>query len=83
MFTNYINFQRTMFMHRKGKDVYKRQTFGSDGLTISEEVKEMSWAEAKWVVDNILQKTGQAPNNMRAVSYTHLRSPVRVILTRN
>ena len=26
----------------------------------------MSWAEAKWVVDNILQKTGQAPNNMRA-----------------
>ena len=28
----------------------------------------MSWAEAKWVVDNILQKTGQAPNNMRAFS---------------
>lgn len=26
----------------------------------------MSWAEAKWVVDSILQKTGQAPNNMRA-----------------
>lgn len=28
----------------------------------------MSWAEAKWVVDNILQKVGQAPNNMRAFS---------------
>lgn len=26
----------------------------------------MSWAESKWVVDNILQKIGQAPNNMRA-----------------
>ena len=26
----------------------------------------MSWAEAKWVVDSLLQKTGQAPNNMRA-----------------
>ena len=25
----------------------------------------MSWAEAKWVVDQILQKVGQAPNNMR------------------
>lgn len=25
----------------------------------------MSWAEAKWIVDNILQKTGQQPNNMR------------------
>ena len=26
----------------------------------------MSWAEAKWVVDQIVQKTGQVPNNMRA-----------------
>lgn len=26
----------------------------------------MSWAEAKWTVDQILQKVGQAPNNMRA-----------------
>ena len=26
----------------------------------------MSWAEAKWIVDSLLQKTGQAPNNMRA-----------------
>lgn len=26
----------------------------------------MSWAEAKWTVDSILQKIGQAPNNMRA-----------------
>ena len=26
----------------------------------------MSWAEAKWTVDQILQKIGQAPNNMRA-----------------
>lgn len=26
----------------------------------------MSWSEAKWVVDQLLQKTGQAPNNMRA-----------------
>jgi hypothetical protein len=25
----------------------------------------MSWAEAKWVVDNLLQKVGQPPNNMR------------------
>lgn len=25
----------------------------------------MSWAESKWVVDNILQKIGQQPNNMR------------------
>ena len=25
----------------------------------------MSWAEAKWTVDQILQKVGQAPNNMR------------------
>ena len=28
----------------------------------------MSWAEAKWTVDSILQKIGQAPNNMRAFS---------------
>lgn len=28
----------------------------------------MSWAEAKWVVNELLQKTGQAPNNMRAFS---------------
>ncbi|MCM1224049.1 MAG: hypothetical protein NC548_57310 [Lachnospiraceae bacterium] len=28
----------------------------------------MSWSEAKWVVDQLLQKTGQAPNNMRAFS---------------
>ena len=26
----------------------------------------MSWVEAKWTVDQILQKIGQAPNNMRA-----------------
>jgi len=26
----------------------------------------MSWAEAKWVRDQIIQKMGQAPNNMRA-----------------
>ncbi len=26
----------------------------------------MSWAEAKWTVDTLLQKMGQAPNNMRA-----------------
>lgn len=26
----------------------------------------MSWAEAKWTVDSILQKIGQPPNNMRA-----------------
>lgn len=26
----------------------------------------MGWAEAKWTVDQILQKIGQAPNNMRA-----------------
>lgn len=26
----------------------------------------MSWSEAKWVVDQLLQKTGQMPNNMRA-----------------
>lgn len=26
----------------------------------------MSWAEAKWIVDNILKKTGQTPNNMRS-----------------
>lgn len=26
----------------------------------------MSWSEAKWVVDQLLQKTGQSPNNMRA-----------------
>lgn len=26
----------------------------------------MSWAESKWVVDSLLQKIGQAPNNMRA-----------------
>ena len=26
----------------------------------------MSWAEAKWTVDNILQKIGQPPNNMRS-----------------
>lgn len=26
----------------------------------------MSWSEAKWVVDQLLQKTGHAPNNMRA-----------------
>ncbi|MDR0821705.1 MAG: hypothetical protein LBN40_04490 [Oscillospiraceae bacterium] len=26
----------------------------------------MGWAEAKWTVDSILQKIGQAPNNMRA-----------------
>ena len=25
----------------------------------------MGWAEAKWTVDQILQKIGQAPNNMR------------------
>ena len=25
----------------------------------------MSWAEAKWTVDSLLQKIGQAPNNMR------------------
>ncbi|MBS6062729.1 MAG: hypothetical protein KH972_02540 [Peptostreptococcaceae bacterium] len=25
----------------------------------------MSWSEAKWIVDNILQKTGRQPNNMR------------------
>lgn len=28
----------------------------------------MSWAESKWVVDSLLQKIGQAPNNMRAFS---------------
>src|SRR5574344_1828690 len=28
----------------------------------------MSWAEAKWTVDSILQKIGQSPNNMRAFS---------------
>jgi hypothetical protein len=28
----------------------------------------MSWAEAKWVVDSLLQKTGQAPNNMRSIT---------------
>lgn len=28
----------------------------------------MSWAEAKWTVDQILQKIGQAPNNMRAIN---------------
>lgn len=28
----------------------------------------MSWAEAKWTVDSLLQKLGQAPNNMRAFS---------------
>ncbi len=26
----------------------------------------MGWAEAKWTVDQLLQKLGQAPNNMRA-----------------
>ena len=26
----------------------------------------MSWAESKWVVDSLLQKIGQPPNNMRA-----------------
>lgn len=26
----------------------------------------MSWAEAKWTVDSLLQKIGQAPNNMRS-----------------
>lgn len=26
----------------------------------------MSWAEAKWIVDNVMQKVGQAPNNMRS-----------------
>lgn len=25
----------------------------------------MSWAESKWIVDSLLQKIGQAPNNMR------------------
>lgn len=28
----------------------------------------MSWSEAKWVVDQLLQKTGQAPNNMRKMN---------------
>ena len=28
----------------------------------------MSWAEAKWVVDNVLQKVGRVPDNMRAFS---------------
>lgn len=28
----------------------------------------MSWVEAKWTVDQILQKIGQAPNNMRSFS---------------
>lgn len=28
----------------------------------------MSWSEAKWVVDQIVRKTGRAPNNMRAFS---------------
>ena len=28
----------------------------------------MSWSEAKWVVDQLLQKTGNSPNNMRAFS---------------
>lgn len=28
----------------------------------------MSWAESKWVIDSLLQKIGQAPNNMRAFS---------------
>ena len=26
----------------------------------------MAWAEAKWIVDNVMQKTSQTPNNMRA-----------------
>ena len=26
----------------------------------------MSWSQAKWVVDQLLQKTGNSPNNMRA-----------------
>lgn len=26
----------------------------------------MSWSQAKWVVDQLLQKTGSSPNNMRA-----------------
>ena len=31
----------------------------------------MSWAEAKWTVDSLLQKIGQAPNNMRSfVAYS-------------
>ena len=32
----------------------------------------MSWAEAKWIVDSLLQKTGQSPNNMRAFSASSL-----------
>lgn len=28
----------------------------------------MSWSEAKWVVDQIVRKTGRAPNNMRSFS---------------
>ena len=34
----------------------------------------MSWAEAKWVVDNLTQKTGQAPNKMRAFTANPLSS---------
>lgn len=32
----------------------------------------MSWAEAKWIVDSILQKVGQQPNNMRKFVVTPL-----------
>jgi hypothetical protein len=32
----------------------------------------MSWAEAKWTVDSLLQKIGQPPNNMRAFSASPL-----------
>ncbi len=32
----------------------------------------MSWAESKWIVDNILRKIGQQPNNMRSFVATPL-----------
>lgn len=28
----------------------------------------MSWAEAKWIVDTVTQKTGQPPNNMQKLT---------------
>ena len=35
----------------------------------------MSWVEAKWTVDQILQKIGQAPNNMRSFSAFSVSKP--------
>jgi hypothetical protein len=40
----------------------------------------MAWGEAKWVVDNLIRKIGQSPNNMRSFEVTSVTSSTASII---